>query len=95
MGAGMMANGKQTICMVTEYTLGRTVEDMKASIRMTRNTDRASTSGPMASSTKASGSMESSTEMACLRMRMVKSGQDSGRMERGRSGLMSEIKDAQ
>ena len=94
MGANMMVNGKQTICMVTEYTLGRTVEDMKATIRMTRNMERASTSGPMASSTTASGEMESSTEKARLRMRMVTSGEDSGRMERGRSGSISEMKDA-
>ena len=57
-------NGKIIICMVKEFTLGPMVEDMKASMKWTKNMDLVSTSGQMVEFTKETGLMENNMAKA-------------------------------
>jgi len=73
---GLMAviskeNLKMELCMVMEFTLGRTDVDMKVTTVSTKNMERVPTHTQMVVSTAANGLMVFSTALVALLMRIV------------------------
>jgi hypothetical protein len=64
--------GRITRCMVKEFTLGKMVENMKASIIMTKNTGMADIIGLTVGVFKESGLMEKEQETERLRIKKAK-----------------------
>ena len=91
MAGAILVNGKTIICMVKEFTLGPTVEDMKENTKWTKSTGSVFTFGLMVVSMRVIGSMVSNMDRANTCSKTAHARPESGSTEKGPIGSMKEL----